>query len=295
MQWQQQAFAATGTLRLLEELRLINRTPQRGTYYYEVASEYLIAPILAWNQARERAEAERRVAEEAREKAEQATQARELEQARLLVAEQQRRAESEARSARRLGIALLVSVASLVAVSALFSVAVSQRSITEIAQRRAGTLNEKLLDALKEREKGLQLFQLNVKLKQDALSGGDPSRLTWALKESPTDVLFQVTATSLGYKNPAGQVMYAFEMYPQPATVRTGLSSIALVTYKLNHPSFKNTMLAGEPDGEFRASYHGWGALDRVIAVIEYNDPDRKVEVTTFNMLEILGWKKSSS
>lgn len=108
-------------------------------------------------------------------------------------------------------------------------------------------------------------------------------------------MLFQVTATSRGHKNRAGQVVYVFEMYPQPATVRGGLSSIALVTYKLNHPSFRNTVLAGGPDREFRASYDGWGALDRVIAVIEYNDPDRKVEVTTFNMQEILGWKKSSS
>ncbi|MGH8510336.1 MAG: ATP-binding protein [Gammaproteobacteria bacterium] len=292
--WQQQAFAATGTLRLLEELRLINRTPQRGTYYYEVTSEYLIAPILAWNQARERAEAEWRAAEEAREKAEQTTQARELEQARLLAAEQQRRADSEARSARRLRIALVVSLASLFAVTALAIFAASQRSIAELAKLEAVKASQKVRDALKEREKGLQLFQLNVKLKQDALSG-DFSRLMWALKESPTEVLFKVTATSRGYKNPAGQPVYAFEMYPQPDTVRGGLSSIALVTYKLNHPSFRNSVLAGGPDREFRASYNGWGALDRVIVVIEYNDPDRKVEVTTFNMQEILGWKKSSS
>lgn len=33
------------TLRLLENQRIINRTTQRGTDYYEVASEYLIAPI----------------------------------------------------------------------------------------------------------------------------------------------------------------------------------------------------------------------------------------------------------
>ncbi len=34
-----------GALAFLEEHRLVNRTPQRGTYYYEVASEYLIGAI----------------------------------------------------------------------------------------------------------------------------------------------------------------------------------------------------------------------------------------------------------
>ena len=53
--------------RRIVERRLINRTYQRGTYYYEIASEYLIQPIqremqqLALEQ--ERAEAERRAQE----------------------------------------------------------------------------------------------------------------------------------------------------------------------------------------------------------------------------------------
>jgi hypothetical protein len=78
------------TLKFLEKRRLLNRTYQRGTYYYEIASEYLIQPIqremqqLALEQ--ERAEVERRAQEQQRLAQEQ----------QRLAQEQQQRAEAGA-------------------------------------------------------------------------------------------------------------------------------------------------------------------------------------------------------
>jgi WD40 repeat protein len=107
------------TLRLLEERRLVNRTHQRGTDYYEIASEYLIQPIqkevreqreLALRQ--ERAEAEKQAAIEAAAREREAALQRETAQA-------QQRAEEKAEDARRLlRLTRWLKVVSVVAVVA---------------------------------------------------------------------------------------------------------------------------------------------------------------------------------
>jgi WD40 repeat protein/DNA-binding transcriptional regulator GbsR (MarR family) len=94
----------SATLDVLEERRLVAKTFQRGTYYYEVASEYLIPAIQREAQQLavdlERAEAERRAAAEAEERQQELEQAQALAQAERLRAEiQQQRAEAEARAA----------------------------------------------------------------------------------------------------------------------------------------------------------------------------------------------------
>lgn len=101
--------ALTIILNFLEEKRLINRTLQHSMYYFEVSSEYILAPIKRFNRERECMEAERKAAEAAVAEAKEAARARELEQARLLASEQARlaelegkRAEFEAHSVRRL-------------------------------------------------------------------------------------------------------------------------------------------------------------------------------------------------
>jgi hypothetical protein len=111
-----------------------------------------------------------------------------------------------------------------------------------------------------------------------------------SLKAAPSGVQFLVNAPPRGYSGPSGPV-YAFEFYPKTETVPGGLQALAMVTYKMNHPTFKNTILAAGPDRDFKASYDGWGCLTRVIAIIEYRDPDKKAEVTEFNMCQLLHWQ----
>jgi WD domain, G-beta repeat/Tetratricopeptide repeat len=70
----------SSTLTFLENRRVVNRTAQRGTYYYEVASEYLLQSIqkemqqLALEQERAEAERQRRRAEDEARAAENLSQ-----------------------------------------------------------------------------------------------------------------------------------------------------------------------------------------------------------------------------
>lgn len=84
--------SALGTL---EARRLINKTSQRGTYFYEVSSEYLIPPIQKESRQLAAERAERKAAAEAAEREREASRGRELERAKALAEEQQRRAEAE--------------------------------------------------------------------------------------------------------------------------------------------------------------------------------------------------------
>ena len=51
---------------------------------------------------------------------------------------------------------------------------------------------------------------------------------------------------------------------------------------------FQNALFATGPDGEFTASYTRWGDLLRVIARIEYVDPDRSTGITAFDMCAVI-------
>jgi hypothetical protein len=84
--------------------------------------------------------------------------------------------------------------------------------------------------------------------------------------------------------------MYLFELFPQRTSPPGDLANVALVTYKMEHATFKNTLLATGPDERFVASYNGWGCLSQVIAIVEYTDPDRVPVIAEFDMCRALGW-----
>jgi WD40 repeat protein len=99
----------TSALGTLEVRRLINKTSQRGTYFYEVSSEYLIPPIQKESRQLAAERAEKKAAAEGAEREREASRARDLERAKSLAEEQERRADAErlraeeqARHARRL-------------------------------------------------------------------------------------------------------------------------------------------------------------------------------------------------
>ena len=79
---------------------------------------------------------------------------------------------------------------------------------------------------------------------------------------------------------------FDFSLWLEIPQERNG--EIARVDYVLNHPSFgkNNTLTSTEPEGGFRVSYRGWGALDRVIIRLHLRsgDPDELV----FNHYEAL-------
>jgi hypothetical protein len=259
---------------------------QGGSARYEIFHDVLAPAILEWRgrylQAKERVEAQRRAAAEAAEAAEDAARERDLQQARALAQEQERRASEQAASARRLR--LLLGAAAI-----MFLCAVGFAVLAGIQQRRADASAGEASRATELARQRLGRILSGLELKSAALSG-DPARIRAALSSSPSPVRFRVNAVPYGYKNPAGQQIYRFELYPDERSVPGGLKSIALVTYKMDHPTFHNSLMTAGPDRGFRASYDGWGCLRQVIAVIEYADPDRLPGIARFDMCEVLGW-----
>jgi hypothetical protein len=89
-----------------------------------------------------------------------------------------------------------------------------------------------------------------------------------------------------GYR---GKPVYRFSLFPQPASLPTGQAAVAVITYRMDHPSFRDPLLVTRPANGFKGSYDGWGCLEQVVALIEYVDPDRSPEIAEFDMCKALG------
>ena len=193
--------------------------------------------------------------------------------------------------ARRMRKAVFALVGIIVVILALMSFALVQRweALRQREEAISAQREAKLAKDLAQRR--LDRIVESIRLKQAVLSG-DQARIQAAL-DSPQrnrSIVFTASATPYGYTNPAGQRLYKFTLCVDAISVPGGLTSIAIVTYRMDHPSFRNTLLATGPDRQFAASYDGWGCLSNVVAVIEYVDPDKLPEIATFNMCKALGW-----
>ncbi|MPZ75813.1 MAG: hypothetical protein GEU77_04760 [Deltaproteobacteria bacterium] len=98
---------------------------------------------------------------------------------------------------------------------------------------------------------------------------------------------FRAQRVSQNYGIEQGQI-YEFSMQPLPDSFAGGLRSLAAVTFKMNHPTFRNQVLTGDPKRNFRTSYIGWGCLTRVPVLLEYADPRRAPELAVFDMCDNL-------
>lgn len=61
------------------------------------------------------------------------------------------------------------------------------------------------------------------------------------------------------------------------------------ITYLFDHPTFQNTLLSGAALRNFRVTYTGWGCLNRIVALTEYDDVKKSPTVTVFDMCKLLG------
>ena len=68
------------------------------------------------------------------------------------------------------------------------------------------------------------------------------------------------------------------------------VKEVATVTYRMDHPTFRNVLLTTGPDRAFEAEYDGWGCLRSVTVLVEYVDPDRSPALAEFDMCARLGW-----
>lgn len=125
---------------------------------------------------------------------------------------------------------------------------------------------------------------------RDAFLGGD----TAAVEETAhrlgllnEQVRFRSQRVPKNLKIEQGDV-YEFSMWPVADSVPGGLQGLAAVTFKMNHPTFRNKVLVGDPKQGFRASYIGWGCLGSVPVLLEYADPRKPPEVALFAMCDHL-------
>lgn len=100
-------------------------------------------------------------------------------------------------------------------------------------------------------------------------------------------IKFKVTYKSLGYKNPDGREVYTFKCFPDPASIQGGKTSIASITYRMAHPSFRVQLVETGPKNNFMISYPGWGTIN-VITIIEYADPEEAPTIAVFDMKKVL-------
>jgi len=102
-------------------------------------------------------------------------------------------------------------------------------------------------------------------------------------------ITFTANCEEHPYKSKAGLPTFTFRMFPNANSIPGGLKNVALVTYRMNHPSFPNSLIAAGPDRQFTGSYDGVGCLPSVTALIEYTDPDRMPSVVQFDQCALIG------
>jgi cell division protein FtsL/energy-coupling factor transporter ATP-binding protein EcfA2 len=99
---------------------------------------------------------------------------------------------------------------------------------------------------------------------------------------------FGARAQPAGYRNPQGQAIHFYSLMPIGDWREVAMSDVAVITYRMDHPTFQNALLATGRESGFTARYTGWGCLTNVVVLIEYVDPARPVGITEFDMCAAL-------
>ena len=191
-------------------------------------------------------------------------------------AEELRRLQAEARAGRRFRLLVWQGWT-----------AMEQRevAVNEAAKAARAQAEEASQRALAEQR--LARIVDGLRLKQAVLAG-DAAKITQYLDSelAETRLQFGASARYLEYSNSSGQKVYEFSLFPEMSTLSPGHAAVGLVTYWMNHPTFKNSLMTAGPQQSFTARYIGWGCLHAVIALIEYVDPDQPPRIAKFDMCE---------
>lgn len=143
-------------------------------------------------------------------------------------------------------------------------------------------------------EARLQRITTGLDIKRAVLAG-DRDQIRRYLASRPADTgdswrpAFTAAARPLGYRQ-GGQDIFSFRIAPTPEAAAKMQQRVVTVTYRLDHPSFRNPLLVTGPERQFSASYDGWGCMRIVLVMVEYLDPDRAPELIDFDMCAALGW-----
>ncbi len=255
---------------------------------------------------------------ERRERENERTREAALEKYQIKIREQERvqRLEDRAKSARRLLLLLIAAVVMCIMAVSMGTLAFFQRNLAMdqnlkakrsanmaeiakgeavkqqiLAKKEADNAVKARAEAEEQRDlagRRLERITDGIALRQAVLSGNiDTTR--WS-KYIHSEITFLAKATPMGFKTGSGKDVYKFEVFPDVTSVPGGFDAIAFITYRMDHPTFRNTLLTTGPDRRFRASYDGWGCLNQVYALVEYDDVEKDPSLVDFNMCRLLGW-----
>lgn len=304
------AHLTDSELRTLIDRRLLRLEERYGTQRVELTHDLLTRAVReARDRLREddaRAAAEQRAAIERVVLEERLAEERAAE--RQAAREQALQAEAEAgRRFKRLSIGLAVALVcaagavvwAIRQTQAAIQAAAVEKHFKEVAIEQSRLAQEQRQLA----EKRLQSISDGISMKQAVLAG-DRERIRAFLDQSrerrhagaspgaaaaaapgPT---FGARAQPAGYRNPQGQAIYFYSLMPTGAWHELAMSKVAVITYRMDHPTFQNALLATGRESGFTARYTGWGCLTSVVVLIEYVDPARPVEITEFDMCAAL-------
>lgn len=250
---------------------------------YEIFHDVLAPAILDWR---------RRYREQQRQ---EEIRLREQEQRKQEQAEAARKRELE--RGRRARQALIGSTTLLILMAGLAVYSFVQRNDAIRARNDAIRAQKEASEAQRLAQQRYDRITSSIYLKEAALSGdkqaiGAALESTWA---RDTRIEFAAQAEPIRGRVVNGYQYYDFEVYPKKETLPEAAKSVAIITYKMEHPAFKNSLITTGPREGFTASYQGWGCMCRVIAVIEYTNPDQAPIIVNFNMCEALGWQVCES
>lgn len=147
--------------------------------------------------------------------------------------------------------------------------------------------------ALAEADRTTQLLErlTNSERTKRAFLTGDVEAI-WRLANAATNppgMQFGAKKTASGWKASDGKSVYRFELYPTPESLAGPLASASQISYYMPHETFREKLLTAGPANGFTASYQGWGCLSIVYVLIEYTDPERPPDVTSYDMCSALG------
>lgn len=167
--------------------------------------------------------------------------------------------------------------------------AVASRQQAEAARQDAEEARKKAEAETRRTAQLLERLTNSEKAKKAFLTGNVEALRTFAAGANAAGLEFGARSTPLGWTDRAGRQIHRYELFPLPETLKGPLKSATQISYYMNHPSFHDKLLTAGPTDGFTASYQGWGCLNRVYVLIEYADPERPPEVTSYDQCAKLG------
>ena len=189
-----------------------------------------------------------------------------------------------------ISVSLLVVVAAMLAPFAYLqrNQAIGARALAERNAAMASRQAAEAQDAASVIRRRQTIAQDTIALKQAIFFGSGDVFQAAVRSNQDVTIAFRATRQEHPYKSRAGLPTFTFRMFPIETSIPGGFANVALVTYRMDHRTFPNSLIAAGPDRRFAGSYDGVGCLRLVTVLVEYIDPDRRPSVCQFDQCALM-------